>query len=342
MSEAAEAFPEELPLDEIQADIERCVGLLKGHPRHCGRNAFQHLRKAWRLYGLDNEMSLLRAITAEEEAATALILALKARRYPGADRLDHRRHDHKAGVAPFLYAVGPVLSVWEFARPRIHLSWADNRPRLNVSVSALAAGVSSDPDQLLQPDEPFNFIAREGSHDGPGEVMTFANQLAELASGKGAGEILDFIREEANLRNRLLYAKSDGIPSATFNRSLLLAKLRRVCLMLQVTIGILQTPAHQLFAVQCLEAYLGALRRLPETGFDFDIEEPKGDHNRILVTKLDDAPPVAEAEIVRQVRLDRIVVSGPDIDIHMTGVNDGAAYAVNLRGTVEDRKPREG
>lgn len=194
MSEAAEAFPDELPLDEIQADIERCVGLLKGHPRNCGRNAFQHLRKAWRLYGLDNEMSLLRAITAEEEAATALILALKARQYPGADRLDHRRHDHKAGVAPFLHAVGPVLSVWEFARPRIHLSWAGDRPRLNVSVSALAVGVSSDPDQLIQPDEPFNFVAREGPHEGPAEVMTFASQLAELASEKGAGEILDFIR----------------------------------------------------------------------------------------------------------------------------------------------------
>lgn len=147
---------------------------------------------------------------------------------------------------------------------------------------------------------------------------------------------------EANLRNSLLYAQSDGIPSVTFKRSLLLAKLRRVCLMLQVTIGILQTPAHQLFAVQCLEAYLGALRRLPQAGFDFDIEEPTGDHNRIRVTKLDDGPPVAEMEMVRQVRLKRIVVSGPEIDIQMTGVNDGAAYAVNLQETVEDRSSREG
>lgn len=330
MSEVAEAPPDELPLREDQAAIERCAGLLNGHPRHCARHAFQHLRKAWRLHGVDNEMSLLRAITAEEEAATALMLALKARKYPGADRLDHRRHEHKAGVAPFLEAIRQVFGVVEYASPQIHLSWADDRPRLDVSMSAFATGVSTDPEQRMQPDEPFNFVIREGLHEDTGKVMTFSEQLEKLASEKGVNEILDFIRKEANVRNLLLYAQPNGMPSVMFPRSLILGKLARVCAILQVTIGILQTPIHQLFAVQCLEAYLGAVRRLPEQGFDFEPEEPVGDRNRILVTKIDDGPPVAEIEMVRQVRLDRIIVTDCEVDFRMTGLNDGVDYRVSF------------
>jgi hypothetical protein len=82
---------DELPFTEAQATIEKCIEMLAGRPRHCGRSAFRHLRKAWMLYPIDREMALFRAITAEEEAATALILAMKQRRYPGAELLDYRR-----------------------------------------------------------------------------------------------------------------------------------------------------------------------------------------------------------------------------------------------------------
>lgn len=325
----------ELPLTDLQADIERLVEKLKGHPRNCGRHAFEHLRKAWRLYNIDAEMSLFRALTAEEEAATALILALKAKQYPGANRLDHRNHHHKVGAAPFLYAVGKVLGAMEYAQPQIHLSLAGNdrdQPRLDVSFNAMGMGVGRDPEQRMEIDEPFNFVAREGLHGGPAEVMTFARELEALASERGAAELLDFVREEANLRNRLLYAQPGGLPKVTFPKDQILKKLNRVCAVMQVVIGILQTPKHQLFAVQCVEAYLAALHKMPDEPFHFDDKErPKGDHDRIIVNRIGDGPPVAEMELTREVRLDRIVVGADRIDFHMTGVNDGADYRVNLR-----------
>lgn len=333
MTDPIEAFPDGLPFTEAQATIEKCIEMLAGRPRHCGRSAFRHLRKAWTLYPIDREMALFRAITAEEEAATALILALKQRRYPGAELLDYRRHDHKAGVAPFLHAVGKVLSVMEFARPKIIMSWGGDKPRLDVSVNAVAMGLSQDPDQCVMADEPFNFVVRAGTNSGRAQAMTFAEELAAFASDKGSSEILELIRKEANLRNKLLYAQDTGIPSVDYRLPLLLAKTARACVMLQVTIGILQTPMHQLFASQCLQAYLAAVRKLPRSGFVFEGDEADAiaDQTKILVTKLNDAPPAAEVEITRAVRLDSIVVTADGVDINMTGLNDDVPYGVQFR-----------
>ena len=122
------------------------------------------------------------------------------------------------------------------------------------------------------------------------------------------------------------------VPSVTFPRALLLTKLRRVCVLMQITIGVLQTPKQQSFAIQCLEAYLGALRKLPEQGYTFDDEElpEDGDHTHYRVSKLDDGPPVAQIEITRQVRLDRIVVTDREVHLNMTGQNDGEPYCLTI------------
>ncbi len=55
-----------------------------------------------------------RAITAEEEAATALIFALQRRRYPRANELDSYKHAHKAGLTPFLRAIESIADSDEF------------------------------------------------------------------------------------------------------------------------------------------------------------------------------------------------------------------------------------
>ncbi|PLU07434.1 hypothetical protein BMJ29_02810 [Sinorhizobium medicae] len=67
-------------------------------------------------------MSFFRAITAEEEAATALILALKQRRYPGSEKLNPWEHLHKAAVSPFLDAVGNVLAETGMPAPRLSIN----------------------------------------------------------------------------------------------------------------------------------------------------------------------------------------------------------------------------
>jgi len=53
------------------------VAKLGGRIPHCLNSAYHHLRRSWTLQPIDSEMSLFRAITADEEAATVLTLALK-------------------------------------------------------------------------------------------------------------------------------------------------------------------------------------------------------------------------------------------------------------------------
>jgi len=72
-------------------------------------SAVRHLDRAWRLKKKDPEMAAFRAITSEEESATALFHALKRRKYVGAEKLGPRDHVQKNAVAPFLDAVGAAL-----------------------------------------------------------------------------------------------------------------------------------------------------------------------------------------------------------------------------------------
>ena len=78
---------EKLPLDDFQEGILRCLDRQGSHVMQCARSAVRHLSRAWRLRDLDLGMALFRCLTAEEEAATAVFLALKSRQYEGASRL---------------------------------------------------------------------------------------------------------------------------------------------------------------------------------------------------------------------------------------------------------------
>jgi len=97
-----------------------------------------------------------------------------------------------------------------------------------------------------------------------------------------------------------------------------------------VAIRLRWTPTRQIFAVQCIEAYLAALSKIPPNGFDFDVKEPCGDHDRIVISKLDDQPIVAELEITRQVEQQSITVTDTDVVLSMVGTNDGLAYVTTF------------
>ena len=76
-----------LPLNGFQEGIIRCLDRDGSHGMQCARSAVRNLMKAWNLRDLDLGMALFRCLTAEEEAATAVFLALKSRQYEGASRL---------------------------------------------------------------------------------------------------------------------------------------------------------------------------------------------------------------------------------------------------------------
>jgi hypothetical protein len=91
-----------LSLSDFQMSLERCISKLNGRVKHSGRNAFAHLRMAWSIRRIDPAMAAFRAITAEEEAASALILSLKQKNYPNSSRLNHRDHIQKSALIPSL------------------------------------------------------------------------------------------------------------------------------------------------------------------------------------------------------------------------------------------------
>jgi hypothetical protein len=68
-----------LPLDDFQLALEALSQKLAGRPRHSAANAFRTLRRAWKIAEIDPEIALFLAITAEEEAATALMVSLQSR-----------------------------------------------------------------------------------------------------------------------------------------------------------------------------------------------------------------------------------------------------------------------
>jgi len=244
----------ELPLDGFHLIVEEAVGKLNGHVRNGFRSAYRHLKRSWSLRPLDAEMSLFRAITAEEEAATSLILALRQRGYDGAEKLNPRNHVHKAGVTPFLDAVNEMLADSKVPVPKLNLQTGE-RPRIDL-VFDLATLLNEPEPRYAYVDEPFNYVVRrEGDDIG----YMFERELQDIASGRGSKSIAQFIKDEANLRNRLLYASHDGMPHVEFAASVILRRRDRVHRLALITIGIMQTRQKQLFAAQCVRAYCSAL-----------------------------------------------------------------------------------
>lgn len=265
LSLEAERSPD-LPMEEHHLAVEKSALKLTGRIMHCGRSAYRHLRLAWRLRPIDSEMSLFRAITAEEEASTALILALQRQRYPGAARLDHRKHEQKLAIIPFLDAIQTMLFDAGVKAPKVQIS-EGKKPQLSLAIDI--GSILGDGEELLGwPDHPLNFVLRNGMDQEAGAYL-FEKELQAVADGHGLDDMIAVVRDIARLRNKLLYASDGGYPTVTFRDELILERRRRVTVIMALTIAILQTPSHQLFAVQCLEAFLRALRKLTGEGFDF-------------------------------------------------------------------------
>lgn len=255
-------------MEEHHLLAEEAISKRKGRIGNSFRSAFRHIRLTWKLHHFDNEMSLFRAITGEEEAASGLMLAFIQQRYPGANKLKPRDHTHKAAVSPYLDAVNNLIASVPVPAPKLSLSMG-SPPSLSISVDLQALGVSGEP-KFATPDNPFNFALRK---DGEESVYFFEKELAEIASFSGAADIRTAISERANLRNRLLYASDEGIPKVEFPDETLLRYRDRIFRLCLLTIGILQTKQHQLFAAQNLEAFLTALGHIIETGTNYDLPD---------------------------------------------------------------------
>ena len=234
----------------------KLVGATAKPGRHCASNAIEHLKRASLLESADAGMAAFRAITAEEEASTALFHAIKRHKYPGAKALNPRNHVHKNAVTPFCEAVSEVLALTDDVVSTaliLDKTEQDARFRVRLDVSKIVPGK-----KYGMPEPPLHFSVASN-----GQPTDFAPQLASLATERGSRSIAVYLRKRANERNRILYASQDGYPEIPAVSGFLKRQRRNVFVLLGLYLLVDPYPIHQLFVQQGLNAFLRMLNVMP-------------------------------------------------------------------------------
>jgi len=250
------------PIAEFHA---KCAELINAAPRshatHCFRSALHHLDRAEALIQADPAMGIFRAITAEEEAASGILRCLMDLQYPGSNFLNPHDHAHKHAVFPFLKILGLFFGqilANQFKQYKLHIKEVDGETRLML---ALEVNVNSE-QQLLYPIPPLHFGVN--SIDS-GDPPDYSHQINQFIKAKGMTSIKEFLKKEANLRNRLLYAGPDGYPvikNAPQNINFLAERRERVFVMIHLYLLLYPYKEHQLYVVQSLSAFVAMINQL--------------------------------------------------------------------------------
>jgi len=204
-------------------------------------------------------MAVFRGITAEEEAASGLMHALISRKYPNAELLRPRDHLQKHAVIPFLRALLDHLREIKLdglCSVRLAITSVDGFDRLVVLLLL-------DGEELTaMPVPPLNLSVREG--DG-GEFPNITRNVRALLGPTGYSNVLCFLRNEANLRNRILYAGPDGYPQVhDLQPEYLMERQRRVFAILKAALLILPYEQIQPLAAEALESFLRLIEKLKD------------------------------------------------------------------------------
>lgn len=250
------------PLSNIEL---KCVELMNAapetHATHCFRSALRHLEQAAVLADIDKEMSAFRAITAEEEAASGLMRALKELKYAGAEGMNVQNHVHKHAVFPYLRIVGLFFGqtlAGQFRNFRLHIQDVDGHRRLTVGIPLPISIGEEQAYAYSKP--PLNFNV---SQRGSGASPEFEQQMDEYLQAQGSQTIRSFLKEEANTRNTLLYASPAGYPRLrTLDEAFLLERRSRVMLMIQVFLLIYPYQEHQSFVSHAISVFVKLIEQL--------------------------------------------------------------------------------
>jgi hypothetical protein len=235
--------------------LPRALAKLPPPVRFRGENALNGFAKAKTLLSIDREMASFRAITAVEEAASALIRSLQLRGYPRSDVIDLKRHSHKIAVPFFLAAVQQTL--YDQGRLTIVIKLFVDPPKLTVALPIrqfveLPQHLSDLHLEFVDP------LGMQGSTPGIDLDRYFDAAVTKIAKSRKVDKL---IAEAANARNRILYAHDTGTPTSgvTLESISIREGQGRLCLLL--AIAVLQVDHHQNFALQCLEGYLKVIGR---------------------------------------------------------------------------------
>lgn len=199
-----------MELTEDQKELLRAASKTRGKGGFASESSARHLERALILRDKMPEIAVFLAITAEEEAATAVFAALRKRNYEGATKLKDTDHTHKAGVFPFIKLLIRTLGAIKHGVP-LEIGFepaSDNSTNrmLKVRMPTSAFGI---PGYYITPDPPLNVISV-----GPdGKPTDYLSEVRAAATEEGINSIHSHMRELANRRNLMLYASDTSIPA---------------------------------------------------------------------------------------------------------------------------------
>jgi len=249
---------EPLTDEEYRQKIAAFVENAHGHAKHCARSAVRHMIRALKLKDDDPEMAAFRALTAEEEAASALFHSLKRHRYKLSEQLKPRDHIQKASVYPFFLAVEGMLAkgVPREANPQLEIDESGVRPQIRIKVR------DHDKEGILRwvyPVPPLHFNIHIDN-----KLTDFSEELTDLASRRNAKTIIDYVRRRANRRNQLLFASDKGVPNIEGIDEFVSEQNKITYAILSVFLMVDPYPKKQNFVEQCLNAFLKMLKLFPK------------------------------------------------------------------------------
>lgn len=242
-------------LAPIIALLPQVIGRLPGPVRYRAENALEGFSRARMLLPIDREIASFRAITAAEEAASALIRSLQVREYPKANLIDLRKHSHKAAVPFFLRAVRHTLAGNGTIEMTMTLSV--DPPKLTVALPlhqfiSLPEKMKNAHLELVDP------LGIVGSNAGVEAAEFFDEAVRKVA---GSRKVDKLIARDANSRNRVLYAHDSGRPRSQATLESLEKRESDGILCLMLAVAVMQVQHHQGFALQCLNGFLKVVGR---------------------------------------------------------------------------------
>ena len=207
------------------------------------------MTEAWLIKEKAPELALFAAITAQEEASSAIIVSLQEKSYPGAERLDRHRHLHKVVVQRCLEAVLPTLTL-----PANEGYIFGIELDLGVRDYPLRLRIGTPDGKYMYPIPPL-----EATLSINGQIYDFAEEFKQFASEKNASDMRAYVKRRENERNRILYASDKGIPSTTISPDKILPVSQDNVLRLLVACLFVDLYPRQSFVQQFLDAILGML-----------------------------------------------------------------------------------
>lgn len=185
----------------------------KTHARESMRSAIDHLRLAEPLFKTDIAMAVFRCITAVEEASSSLMLLMKEKQYPRAGELRRTDHLFKNAMLPFIRILHN-RAVRVASEQKFHIDLVIHghlQQALGIAVTVPHPNGSFSTMPINPP------LALLLSEDGLG--IDKALDIDSFIKREGAESVSAYLRQEANFRNKLLYASPTGIPRIAIDHS---------------------------------------------------------------------------------------------------------------------------